>query len=94
MKKRICIIIPWEHVVDKNTLAKDIKLSNFVKFNNCNIIGAEDSLCYCAMLIYLSHTEFNEVGESIEIPRFHINDARRIFPYLFSDTNPILYRKY
>ena len=45
-------------------------------------------------LMKLTHPEFPEVPEGEQIPIYRLPEAKKRFPFLFVDTNPILYRKY
>ena len=44
--------------------------------------------------LYLHHPEFPEVREGEECMRFSYRETRRKFPYLFVNTNPLLYRRF
>jgi len=94
LSKRIGIIIPWQYIVDRDAPIKGVKFRHFVRFESCTIIGAENSLVRCAIIIYLTHDEFKPIPLG-EISRlYYYSDAKKRFPYLFADTNPLLYRKY
>jgi len=45
-------------------------------------------------LIKLTHPEFPKVPAGELLPRYYLPEAKKRFPFLFVDTNPILYRKY
>ena len=92
--RMIGIVIPYEFIVDENTKFKDIKISNMIRFNNCNVMGAYNVLELRGFIIYITHPEFKPTKEGCIIIKYLYEEARKKFPYLFVDTNPLLYRKF
>jgi len=94
MRKQICIILPIDYIIDSETKIDNIKVNKFFKFNNCSLLAATFSLDHFAILIYIFHSEFISVKEGQLVPYYSYEEARKKFPYLFVNTNPLLYRKY
>jgi len=94
MKNRISIIVPYRHMVDFDMPIKDVRIADLIRFNSCTLIGAESSLSWNAVLLHLAHPEFNTVPDGYITPLYWYDEARKQFPYLFVDTNPLLYRKF
>lgn len=93
---RICITIPIEHN-EMNTPVKDLaSLQGWTKFNptHAHIMAALYNWMTFSVELFLVHPEFPEHVPGSECMRFFLDDARRTFPYLFADTNPIRYRKF
>lgn len=67
---------------------------DFFYYGSCKILGVEASLSRMAAVVYILHSEFDPVAEGCEAPAYYYDEAKRRFPYLFSDTNSLLYRKF
>ena len=99
MKKRICIRIEDRMFFNchlDSTVRQIIKKSNGISFNpiDAYIWGIEyDCSCGC-LRIFLIHHEFDEVPEGCCCEEFSIEQAKKRFPYLFYNTNPLLYRRF
>ncbi len=71
----------------------NLQTDQIVPFNmkNISIIGTYKECMYC---MKLTHPEFETVQLGHEIPEFDQEEARKRYPYLFIDTNPLLWRKF
>lgn len=97
MRHMICVIVSHEETtIDLTTKIEDITVQDLTKFNSkhAHIAGATYDWGYDSYLIYLVHNEFPGVPEGACIPRYSLLEARRKYPYLFYDTNPLLYRQF
>jgi hypothetical protein len=92
--KRIGIIIGYKHMLDRDTKLCDLRIRDFIYFKQCIIVGAEQSLRLNAIIIYLEHNEFESVPEGGTTPMYWYEEARKKYPYLFAETNPLLYRRF
>jgi len=92
--KRLGIIIGHKHMLDRNTKISDLRIRDFIYFKHCVIIGAEPSLMHNAVIIYLEHNEFEDVPDYCITPMYWYEEARKKYPYLFAETNPLLYRRF
>lgn len=92
MRKRIKIYLTRHQLVTADVP----NFSDFVAFNDkeANICESRSNFERDCIEIILTHCEFTPVLEGFKCPSFNIDEARRIFPYLFEDTNPLLYRKF
>lgn len=68
---------------------EDIGDVNHAHFNN---IGIKENFKTDETYIKLHHKEFPVVPECSECREYTVRHARIKFPYLFKDTNPLLYR--
>lgn len=68
----------------------------FERFNpaHANVMGIQSDDYEGRIAIGLTHPEFREVPDFEMIPEYYIDEARRKFPYLFVETNPLLWRNY
>ena len=84
-RRRINILIPM-----------DAFRNGGCRFNeqNANILAVNLSWENMAIEIYMVHKEFPIVKEACKCPAYGLYEAKSRFPYLFGDTNPLLYRKY
>jgi hypothetical protein len=77
---------------DPLTLPNDQIVS--VNANNANIISAYKDYARMYFCIKLIHPEFKPVPIGHDIPEFRLEEARKRYPFLFVDTNPLLWRKF
>lgn len=96
MRHMIGVTISDEYVTDIGVKLVDVPLREIYRFNPCHahIIGIERSLLYDEIVCYLIHNEFPVVPSGCAAPLYNIPAARARFPFLFVDTNPVLYRKF
>jgi len=96
VKRVILLLFTDEEAFDLNTPLSHLTWPKIQFFNRkeINLLGASRSFELSALMFKLTHTEFKEVPEGCPIPHYYMNDARRRYPFLFADTNPILYRKF
>ena len=83
--KRICLFVNM----------KDL-LFNPVSLNPKEVFFryAEYSIETNELEIYLDHSEFEILEDGWRCCRYSLKHARYRFPYLFVDTNPLLYRSF
>ena len=96
MRRKIIIMIPYHQIDSLNLKLSEISILDIVRFNQkeINLEAVKNSMEYSSILLLLTHPEFEEVNEVIKYPYFYVRDAKRRYPFLFSFTNPILYRKF
>jgi len=96
MRKRIGIILSEEEIWDMGKSLLDMPFQKMYNFNmkEVNLYGAYRDYGWFGWRLFLTHPEFEKVPEGCECKVFRISDAKKRYPFLFSDTNPILYRKY
>ena len=92
--KRLGIIIGNRHLLNQDTKFSDLRIGDIIRFKHCIIVGAEPSLMHNATIVYLEHNEFDDVPERCITPLCWYEDARKKYPYLFAETNPLLYRRF
>lgn len=100
-RKAIIIFIELSSMYNDNVMSttirdliikdKSIKRFNCMHFH-CAAIHYD--FIYDRIEIKLYHPEFIEYPEGFALPYYSLEKARRKFPYLFADTNPLLYRNY
>ena len=92
----IAIVIPRVDIIDINIPFSEITINNFVRFNHreVNLIGVEQPLEYNEIRFYLTHPEFIIVPPFLHCPIYTVEEARKRYPFLFVDTNPLLYRRF
>lgn len=61
---------------------------------HAHVIGAEAVDWGNAIHIGFVHSEFPEVPDYDLVPVYDAEGARRRFPFLFVETNPLLYRRF
>ena len=96
MRRQIAILFTYHEQIELNTPLSEVTFQDVFKFNKNEtyLLGVIKSFGYDAMKMYLTHPEFEPVQEACRCPHFYLEDARRRYPFLFADTNPILYRKF
>jgi len=100
-RKIIGIILGYEEV-KRFSLNDTIKISEipnrfgFERFNpaHAHVMGIQSDDYEGRIAIGFTHPEFVEIPEVQRIPEYYIEDARSLFPYLFVETNPLLYRNF
>jgi hypothetical protein len=100
-RKIVGIILGYRET-KRATLNGVIKLSEiperfgYERFNpaHANIFGIQSDDFQGRIAIGLTHPEFREIPDYELIPEYYIDEARKKFPYLFVDTNPLLWRKF
>jgi len=91
--------ICWEQIKDF-TINQLFKLSgsryNTQMFNykHLHCMGVRYNFERDSIELKLFHEEFPATLEGGVSPYYNLDYARRLFPYLFVDTNPLLYRKF
>jgi len=95
MKNRICIWLPQKNISFKMPLS-EIKLDDFCFLNQkeAHLLMVQYNWLAMCIEIYIYNPELPEVQSGFICPVYYLQDARLKFPYLFSDTNPILYRRF
>ena len=79
-----------------DTSLRDVSFAPGVgRLNPCHahVAFVEYNPAYDVVNIYLIHSEFPAVQEACCCLAFSPERARCLFPYLFVDTNPLLWRK-
>ena len=96
MRRNIGLLLTYYDQVELGTLLSDITIGCAFRFNSreVNLLGAMHDYAYDAIILKLTHPEFDVVSEGCMMPFYHIDEARKRYPFLFTDTNPILYRKF
>lgn len=94
--KYIAVLISRFEEVQLGIPLHKIKLNSFIQFNKkeANLIGVERCLEYNEVRFYFTHTEFPIVPPFAMCRMLRLEEARKEYPYLFVDTNPLLYRKF
>lgn len=93
-RRFVGVLFGMEFLDNAARIGKFLQVSKFINFDNCEAVAAEYSPSYDATILYLHHQALPAVPEGCECLKYWYRDARRKFPYLFADTNPILYRKF
>ena len=95
MRNRICIWLVQEEISFSMEVSK-IKMDEIFTFNTkeAHLLGAIYSWEFNAIKLFIYNPEFPVVPQGEACPIYYYNDAKKIFPYLFAETNPILYRKF
>jgi len=93
MRHMIKLFIPQDEV-DGETKVKDIKSYGMVLLNSITVSAAVYDWEYGGFALYVRHPELEGVEEGYQAPFFYYDQARRRYPFLFVDTNPLLYRKF
>lgn len=97
LSRTIRIGVSLRDAVSMNTKLSDLTIGDFLDFSNgtpCIIVGAERDLSSMCFVIYVTHGEFPKTQEGAIIPFYTHGYAKRRFPFLFTKTNPILYRRW
>ena len=96
MKRNILLLFTQEDEFNLGKPLSQITWPEIVFFNHreINLLGATRSFERSVLMFKLTHPEFDEVSEGCVTPEYFIKDARRRYPFLFTDTNPLLYRKF
>lgn len=96
MRKIIGIIIPLDSIDLDYIINETTSISDITKFNqkHAHVVGIRHSIERWAIEVYLTHSEFPKVPSGCMCESYFLPEAKKIFPYLFVDTNPILYRKF
>lgn len=92
--KAITIPIFLSHV---HNLTGPLTIDNlFVELNknHVNILHIYKDFPRNNLCITLTHPEFAEVPPGWIIPECTLEEARKRYPFLFIDTNPLLWRKF
>lgn len=99
MFKRIVLSIPYDsYVTDLNITLKELLYydSGAIRLNpkQAHIVAIRPDIFRGRIDVLLEHPEFPEHYEGEEYLRYFPEAMARIFPYIFFDTNPLLYRKF
>ena len=96
MRRNIGLLLTYEQLVDLDTSLSGVTFQDVFEFNRreINLLGARESWSHDAIVLKLTHPEFDEVSEGCVMPYYYIGEARSRYPFLFTDTNPLLYRKF
>lgn len=98
MLNMIAIRIPWSRYISWTTpvLALCSLPDSLYQFNpkHAYLMGAENDLRRNAIILYLGHPEFPETDIGCSCLEFRCEEVEARFPWLFHDTDPLLYRKY
>jgi len=96
MRRRICLLIYRDEIVDLNIPLSKVKFAYFLQLNSkeFNVIAIEKSYEHDGIFIYLTHPEFEEVPVGGACEMFSVEAAKHCYPFLFVDTNPLLYRRF
>lgn len=95
--RRFIIVLISSRHISFETKLKDLPYrQSGIEFNNLNVHlrYAYYDPYYMSFGLALWHPEFLNVPMGMEVPSFTLIEARKKFPYLFVDTDPILYRDY
>ena len=96
MKRVILLVFSHEDTFDLGKPLSEITWSEIIFFNHkeVNLLAATRSFERSALMFKLTHPEFDVVPEGCVIPYYSIDGARMRYPFLFTGTNPLLYRKF
>ncbi len=98
MQNMIAIRVVWSHYISWNTPLNVLCWSRdtLLRFNprHAYLVGAENDMRRKATILYLAHPEFPVAAEGCSCFEFSCRTAEARFPFLFHDTNPLLYRRY
>jgi len=86
INRRIAVAIPGHIMFDTNLWESAV-------FNK-NVLGSRDSSIGAFKVFYISHPTFPVIPVWENCRVYSYKDARRKFPYLFTDTNPLLWRQF
>ena len=83
-------------LADNSIRPRDVSFSEILSLNHkhAHIKKARYSLDTDTFELLLVHDEFPTRPQGARIQAFDTAMARRRFPYLFTDTNPLLYRRF
>ena len=99
-KNLIRITITEELVSDYlgwDTKLKDVpnKTSGYrFNYEQAHLLSVYRDWEYCSINIILENKELPRCYEGECVQQFTVEDARKKFPYIFANTNPLLYRKF
>ena len=99
-KRRICVLITESDLyyseATPETKLKDISYISDIAFNNKEVVlrGITKDFHMDGIKVFLLHPEFDKLAEAEENPMYHLHEAKKRHPFLFTDTNPILWRKF
>lgn len=96
MRRVIALQITLFDTFNLNTPLSEVSAQEFFRFNKkeINLLGGRKSAEYDAIHIFLTHPEFEEVEMGNVTPIFPLGVAKRRYPFMFFNTNPLLYRKF
>jgi hypothetical protein len=91
--RRIALIVPFE-LTDgwpaKTGVIDCLRLNP----RHANVMGVCVDYMRMSTLVLLTHPEFPDCPAGAEPLRYDAEQMRTRFPYLFADTNPLLYRDF
>ena len=73
---------------------KDFDILRVTNLDNFNIVKEKIDFKTDIRMYKLTHMEFPTVREGEQYEEYWLEDARKKFPYLFVNTNPLLYRRF
>lgn len=96
MRRVIAITISLEWLCDMDFKLKDATINDIYKFNpkQAHLYAFQLDHWYGNYVAFLHHNEFSPTHDGDCVKRYTLHEARKKFPYLFIDTNPILYRNF
>lgn len=96
MRRLIAITVSQEWLCDINFKLKDATINDIYKFNpkQAHLYAFNVDHWYGNYVAFLHHNEFPPTPDGGSVRRYPLHEARKRFPYLFVDTNPILYRNF
>lgn len=100
MPNRIAIRKPWSHSIIPWTTPLDRALCSLLgglyHFNSehAYLVGVENDLRRNSIILYIEHPEFPAVPLDCSCEEYNYQQAEARFPFLFHDTNPLLYRRF
>jgi len=94
--RRIKIYWSLDLDIDWNCALSEIQLRELCVFNHkeFHLLAGTQNWERHALILYVYNPEFSKVKSGEECPSYSYTEARKKFPYLFAETNPILYRKF
>jgi hypothetical protein len=79
-----------------NTRFSDLTVSQVVRFNpeHANLVGMRSESMLDGYSFCFEHRLFPVVPEGMIIPQMSLSEAKVKYPFLFVDTNPLLYKRF
>ena len=80
----------------------DVKLSDLIESSQIFVLNKKETfidaiainIMFDAVLIRFVHPEFPDTMQGEEYLQYSYDRMKKLFPYIFTDTNPLLYRRY
>ena len=96
LRKRIRICITLEEAEDNPTIRDLMEYRPIERFNplQTHLIWIYFDFHYGCIDVFLYHPEFETVPPGAECKVYTMEGAAKRYPFLFNETNPILYRRF